>query len=222
MIDVVVTDLVVEPRAVGTLGLLLSDAERARACRFASDRDARRFVVARARLRQLLGRRLAVAAGSVELARGAHGKPRLARDRDATLRFNASRSGDVAVYAFASGREVGVDVESIRANPDAEGIVARWFTPREQAAYRALDHTRKPLAFLACWTRKEAVVKALGEGLSCPLDRVEAGLAAGGPVRAGGHSWSVKTFFPAPGYVAAVAVGVSAGPQSLRPADGES
>src|SRR5204862_277059 len=101
---------------------------------FAFDRDVRRFVVARARLRQLLGERLGVSPASVDLARGAHGKPALARQgRDSDLRFNLSRSRDLAVYAFASGREVGIDVEAVRPMPDADAIVARWFSRREQA-----------------------------------------------------------------------------------------
>ena len=212
-IEIVVVGLALEPAAVRASASLLSDAERERASRFAFDRDARRFIVGRARLRQLLAARLGVRPESVELVYGPRGKPALAnpgRDRD--LRFNLSRRDDLAVYALSSGCEVGIDVEAIRPLPDADAIAARFFSRREHAAYRAVGPCDRLLGFFQCWTRKEAFIKALGAGLSHPLDSFDVSLAPGAPaellrvepVPGDDRSWRLASFCPAPGFVAAV------------------
>jgi 4'-phosphopantetheinyl transferase len=211
-IEVVVTRLDVGPEGVRASATLLSDAERQRASHFAFDRDRRRFTVARARLRRLLSARLGVRPESVELMYGAHGKPELARRlADSDLRFNVSHSDDVAVYAFARGREIGIDVEAIRVIRNADDIAAHFFSLRENESYRALDPRDKPLGFLNCWTRKEAFIKALGVGLYHPLDRFDVSLAPGEPAKIlrvestpGDHyGWRMESFSPAPGFVAA-------------------
>lgn len=180
---------------------------------FAFDRDRDRFVVARARLRELLGSRLGVRPEAVELECGAHGKPALAgRFADTNLRFNVSHCDDIAGYAFSSGREVGIDVEAIRALPDADDIAARFFSRRENAAYQALEPRDRPLGFFQCWTRKEAFIKALGEGLSHPLDSFDVSLAPGEPARilriestpGDDRGWRLESLTPAPGFAAAV------------------
>jgi 4'-phosphopantetheinyl transferase len=214
-VEVVATTLDVGRDCVRALTALLSEAERQRAGRFAFDRDRRRFIVARARLRQLLAARLGVAPESVELAYGTHGKPALARrSTDSDLRFNVSHSEEVAVYAFAAGREVGIDVEVVHAITDADDIAARSFSRRENEAYLALDPRDKPLGFFNCWTRKEAFIKALGDGLSHPLDRFEVSLTPGEPARivhvesTPGErcGWTLHGFSPGPGLVGAVVV----------------
>src|SRR2546428_651220 len=125
-IDVVVTRLDLRPAAVRALAVWLSDAERIRASRFAFDRDRRRFVVTRARLRQLLGVRLDVRPESVELVYGERGKPALARGyAGSDLRFNVSDSDDVAGYAFSPGREMGIDVEAVRVILEADDVGER-------------------------------------------------------------------------------------------------
>jgi 4'-phosphopantetheinyl transferase len=213
-VEVVVARLAVGPAAVRASAALLSDAERHRAGRFAFDRDARRFVVARARLRRLLATRLGVRPESVEFVYGAHGKPALARPGpDSDLRFSVSHCNEVAVYAFAYGREIGIDVEALRVIRDADTVAARAFSRRENEAYRALDPCDKPLGFFNCWTRKEAFVKALGDGLSYPLDRFDVSLTPGEPARllrvedtpGDDCGWMVDEFSPAPGYVGAIA-----------------
>ncbi len=213
-IEFVVTHLTVEPAAVRASVVLLSDDERHRASRFVFDRDASRYIVARARLRQLLGARLSVPPPAVEFVYGAHGKPALARRfADSGLCFNISHCGDVAVYALAYGRAIGIDIEAIRVIGDADAIAARLFARRENEAYQALDPRDKPLGFLNCWTRKEAFIKALGDGLSHPLDRFDVSLAPGEPAKilrventqGDDSGWSLDSFFPAPGYVAAIA-----------------
>lgn len=214
-IDVVVTRLDLRPAAVRALAAWLSDAERQRAGRFNFERNRRRFVVARARLRQLLGVRLNVRPESVELVYGERGKPALARGyADSDLRFNVSHSDDVAVYAFSPGHEIGIDVEAVRVIRDADGIAARFFSRRENEAYLTLNQRDKPLGFFNCWTRKEAFIKALGDGLYHPLERFDVSLAPGEPARilrvdnAPGDDcgWRMESFSPAPGLVAAVVV----------------
>jgi 4'-phosphopantetheinyl transferase len=158
----------------------LSADECDRAGRFVFERDRRRFIVGRARLRQLVALRLGIRPEAVEFAYGPRGKPRLSsRFASADLRFNVSHSAGLAVYAFARGREVGIDVEAVRALPGADQVAARFFSRRENEAYRALDAGDRPLGFFNCWTRKEAFIKALGDGLHCPLDSFEVSLVPG-------------------------------------------
>ena len=212
-VEIVATGLAVEPAAARAAIAFLSDAERQRASRLAFDRDRRRFVVARARLRQLLGARLDVRPEAVELVYGAHGKPALApRFAASDLRFNVSHCDDLAVYAFSHGREVGIDVEAVRVMGDADDLAARFFSRREHGAYRVLHPRDKPLGFFQCWTRKEAFIKALGDGLSHPLDRFDVSLAPGEPARVlrvegapeDHRRWHMESFAPALGFVAAV------------------
>ncbi|MGH8772735.1 MAG: 4'-phosphopantetheinyl transferase family protein [Burkholderiales bacterium] len=203
------------PEAVWASARLLSDAERQRANRFALDRDRRRVIVARAPLRELLAARLGVEPETVELTYGAHGKPALARRfAELDLRFNISHSGELAVYAFAAGREIGIDVKKTRILRDADDIAARFFSRREIETYHALEPRDRPQGFFNCWTRKEAFVKALGDGLSHPLDRFDVSLAPGKPAKIlrvestpGDHcGWRMESFCPASGLVAAVVI----------------
>lgn len=209
------TRLDLTPRAVTALAELLSDDEQQRASRLVFQRDRARFIVARARLRQLLGARLGVSAASVEFSYGARGKPALAaRFADCGVRFNVSHSEDVAVYGFAADREVGVDVEAVRELPDADEIAARCFSVRECEAYLALAAHDRPLGFFNCWTRKEAFIKAIGDGRSQSLERFDVSLAPGEPAkilrvggRAGEHcGWRLQGFAPAPGFVAGIVI----------------
>jgi len=210
--EVVVARLPVGADAERASEAVLSVAERHRANRFVLDRDRRRFIACRARLRQLLGERLGVPPASVELAYGARGKPVLApRFNGSALRFNLSHCGNLAVYAFSSRTDVGIDVEAIRVVDEADLIAAESFSPREREMYRDLPARDKPLGFLNCWTRKEAFVKAIGAGLAHPLDSFDVSLAPGEPARIlrvqntdGDCGWRIGSFFPAPGFVAAV------------------
>ena len=147
--EVVVARLDSSPEDLPARQAVLSAAERARAGRFFFDRDRRRFIAARARLRELLGERLGVPPEAVELAYGANGKPYLA---GGGLHFNVSHCDDVALFGFASS-EIGVDIEALR--------------PGECRA------------FLRRWTRYEALAKAIGVGLSMSADALDAACAAG-------------------------------------------
>ena len=213
-VEVVLLRVDAEPAATEELARCLSDAERARASRFVFQRDRRRFIVGRARLRHLLASRLGTRAERIELGYGPRGKPRLAGGYAASdLRFNVSHCEGVALYAFASDREVGVDVEAVRELRDADAIAARFFSPRENQSYLALDPRDRPRGFFNCWTRKEAFIKALGEGLHYPLAGFDVSLAPGEPariLRVGDTShdgrWCLESLLPAPGMVAAVVV----------------
>lgn len=193
----------------------LSAEERQRAARLATADLRRRYVAARSILRRLLGSRLGLAPQAVELACGRYGKPALAGACAATdLHFNLSHCDGLAVFALAEGAEVGVDIERLRPIPIAERLVDRFFSRREQASYRALPPQHKLLGFFNAWTRKEAFVKATGEGLHHPLDAFDVSLAPGAPAclervgEVGGEScgWALHSFRPAPGFVGALVV----------------
>jgi 4'-phosphopantetheinyl transferase len=187
------------PHEARALALSLSQAERSRAARFRFDRERRRFIVARARLRELLAERLDVPPESIEFVYAREGKPALAkRFARSGWRFNLSHCGELALYAFSRAGEVGVDVEAVHAIAEADAIAARVFSRREHEAYRALAPTERPLAFFRCWTRKEAFVKALGDGLAVPLERLDASAPPCG--------WSIESFSPEAGFIGAVAV----------------
>jgi len=213
--EVMVTRLDVEPDEVRVLATLLSEPERERANRFVFDRDRRRFIVARARLRQFLSTRLATPPESVGLIYGKHGKPALAAPyADSGVRFNVTHSAEIAAYAFSTRREIGIDVEAVRTIPDADAIAARFFSPRENEAYLALNLRDRAQGFFNCWTRKEAFIKAIGDGLYYPLGCFEVALAPDEPARIlrvqGVHGddcgWRMEGFSPASGFVAAVVV----------------
>jgi 4'-phosphopantetheinyl transferase len=191
--EVVVARLDAPADEVRALLASLSPDEKARAHRFRFEHLRRRFVVARGRLRQLLGALLGSKPDAVELAYGANGKPRTLDNR---VRFSVSHCEDVALFAFSRDAEVGVDVEAIRPIQEADAIAAQVFSPREKQAYAELAARDKPLGFLQCWTRKEALVKGLGEGLSLPLEQFDIAHAPG---------WRLHSFFPLPGFIGAVA-----------------
>ena len=212
-LDVVATRLDVAPEAVRAAAALLSQSERQRANRLAIHNGSSRFIVARATLRRLLAARLDVQPEEIELVYGARGKPALGPSFAASgLHFNVSHCDDLAVYAFSWGREIGVDVESVRWFPDADDVAARFFSPRENETYAALDSLARPLGFFNCWTRKEAFIKALGDGLNHPLDSFDVSLAPNESAKilrvenTPGErcGWRMDSFFPAPGFVAAV------------------
>jgi 4'-phosphopantetheinyl transferase len=161
--------------AIGCAADLLDDDERHRASRFVFERDHRRFVIAHAWVRILLGRCLSRRPESLRFVAGPHGKPALA-DAAIDLRFNLSHAGERALVALALGRDVGVDIEEER-QIDALELASRFFAPAESEALRALAPSERIPAFFRCWTRKEAFIKALGEGLSFPLREFEVSVA---------------------------------------------
>lgn len=150
---------------------LLADDERQRARQFHFHRDRRAFTVAKGAARRILAHYLDADPRSLTFDRGTFGKPFL---RSGELQFNLSHSGEFALLAVAREREVGVDVEEIREIEDAAMIAERYFSPGESKKLcTVLGSTQRATAFFNCWTRKEAFIKAIGEGLSHPLDTFE-------------------------------------------------
>jgi 4'-phosphopantetheinyl transferase len=149
------------------LETLLAPDETARAARLRVDRDRRAFVGARAVLRLLLSGYTGMGAAELGFRYGPHGKPALAGA--AGLAFNVAHSGALAFYAVARAREVGVDVEPIDDSFPFAEVQARVLTPRERATLRCLAGRERTRAFFVCWTAKEALMKARGDGLAGPL-----------------------------------------------------
>lgn len=193
----------------------LDTVERARADRYRFRDVSERFVVARGRLRAILGRLLDCPAAAVPLTTGPQGKPLLNRSQprgDSDWQFNLSHSGDWGLVAVSRGRRVGVDLERIDASRNVLALANRFFAPAEAAALGALSGAEQVAAFYAVWTRKEAFLKALGDGLSFPLDEFEVSVSPAEPPQlisirqdaAAAREWQVAAGCPTPGYWAAV------------------
>jgi 4'-phosphopantetheinyl transferase len=150
------------------LGAHLSADERDRAARFRLAPDRERYVVARGLLRELLAQHLGVAPRDPTFAYNRWGKPSLSPP--SPLELNVAHTRGLIGLAFTLGRKVGIDVERLDRTVNAQKLADRFFTPAEAAALRRLDERDRPAAFLRSWTRKEAFVKAHGEGLSRSLE----------------------------------------------------
>ena len=194
---------------------LLAANEIERADRFYFAKDRTRFAVARGAMRQLLAAYLNLDAREIGFVYGPQGKPDLAAPQSASgLRFNLSHSGEIALLAVARGMELGVDVEQIRSDFASGEIATRFFSPEECAKLATLNADQAVDAFFNCWTRKEAYIKARGEGLFIPLDSFEVAFAPGEEpallqVKSGDENfsrWRFHALHPGPGYKAALAV----------------
>ena len=164
-------DLSAADTCVPTPESVLSLDERARAARLVQGENRRRFVVSRAVLRCLLSQYAEVAPEQLRFDYGPHGKPELASTGLAQgLGFNMSHSGDVILYAVARGRSIGIDVEHERPRSNFMRIAERFFSVEEYEALHAFPDRDRPSAFFRCWTRKEAYVKARGDGIAAGLD----------------------------------------------------
>ena len=190
----------------------LSPDEIARADRFHFPRDRQHFVVARGLLRNFLAAYLGVNSSELRFSYGAQGKPFLLLDGQAQINFNVSHSHGRAAYAFSRGRELGIDLEYVKEDFDDELVAKRFFSRAEVLALRTVPPEIRKQAFFNCWTRKEAYIKARGEGLSMPLDQFDVTLRPGEPVALLNNyreerevsRWSMESI-PAPeGYVGAL------------------
>jgi 4'-phosphopantetheinyl transferase len=159
--------------------LSLDECERADRFRFENLR--RSYVLSRGGLRILLGHYLGCSPNKIELLYGPKGKPGLRQET--RLRFNTSHSGEMALHAFAYDCELGVDVEQLRELDDPEAIAARFFSSAEISELLSLRPRDRGLAFLRCWTRKEAYIKSIGDGLAIPLDHFQVTFLPGVPAR---------------------------------------
>ncbi len=201
----------------------LAPDEEMRAERFRQDRLRESFTLARGALRTILGLYLNIDPKQVQFAYGAHGKPAL--DPVCNLCFNASHSGDLAVFAFALDCELGVDMELVRRLDDLKQIARRFFCAEEVAELLSLNPEEQQQAFFQCWSRKEAYIKATGEGLSAALDTFQVSLLptqGAAMIQIGGsveraQEWTLHDFKPASTYQAALAYRDRPRPFTLHP-----
>lgn len=193
----------------------LSAEERDRADRFRADRHRRRFIVAHAALRLVLGRYLEWEPQRLVFESGPYGKPHLAfPSTSPAICFNLSHSADLALLSLAVEREVGIDLEHIRPVDSLRRLTERYFAPGEQHAILNAPPEEQVTLFFRCWTQKEAVLKAIGTGLVFPLDQICLALGADGSARLESirgdqeeaQRWWLASFEPAVGYLAAVAL----------------
>lgn len=204
------------PLPMSALEDTLDRSEYARASNFHFQRHRLRYVAARGLLRMLLGRYLNVDPSAVLIQYGPFGKPALAQDEGCIqhLSFNLAHSDGVALIAVTRNRDVGVDVERVRPLRNLERLAERVLSGRERAWLAALDDADRVHAFYRCWTRKEAFLKALGHGLTRPLDRFEVSMWSREPARLVRIEWapeeigrwSIAQLEPVAGYGAALAV----------------
>ncbi|HEY6397456.1 MAG TPA: 4'-phosphopantetheinyl transferase superfamily protein, partial [Solirubrobacteraceae bacterium] len=176
--------------AVQRFRALLSDDELERADRFRFEGHRSRYIVGRGQLRSLLARYLDAQPAALRFEYGEFDKPALAGGSD--LYFNLAHSDGVVLYAITRAAEVGIDVEVEELRPRDERLAERFFSPSEAAMLRSLPRSERPRAFLRCWTRKEAFLKARGDGLQLALDAFDVSLAPGQPVAVTRTEWSTS------------------------------
>jgi 4'-phosphopantetheinyl transferase len=164
-------DLKVSLDRASQLSGLLAPDEQSRACRFLDARRRGRSVASRGILRELLAGYLDEPPDRISITTGRAGKPRL--DRHRWLKFSVSHAGDRALFAFARDREIGVDIERIAPARASTAVAAHFFSSRERSAIANLSPDQRTRAFFTCWSRKEALVKATGEGMSAALESIE-------------------------------------------------
>ncbi len=186
---------------------LLNDAEKNQAQRFVFEKDRNRFTVAHAILRLILGQYLEEPPETLEFTTGPMGKPAL--PHNSPLRFNLSHSHHLILYAFSLARELGVDIEKQRDQLVNQEIVRNCFSTREQTEWNNLDPGLQETAFYLGWTRKEAYLKARGDGLLASLCDFDVSLTPDQPAvltSEDADRWDLVSFCPEPGSVASLVV----------------
>jgi 4'-phosphopantetheinyl transferase len=186
---------------------LLNDDEKVRAQRFAFDRDRNRFAIARSILRLILGRYLEKPPTAIKFNKGIAGKPALTCS--SSLRFNLAHSEALVLLAFALNREIGIDVEHVRSNSLNAEVVSNYFSDREQQEFRQLAPELRDEAFYLGWTRKEAYLKARGEGLRAGLRSFDVSLNPHEPAvltSDDAERWELHSLRPKAGFVGALVV----------------
>lgn len=205
-----------DPATVQRLYEILNPDERRRADKYHFQKDRDHFVVARGALREILSAYIRISPARIRFSYNRYGKPALSDGEPFAdlLRFSVSHSHGIALYGLTQGREIGIDIEHIRADFASLDIAEHFFSPAEVESLRAVPANQQTDAFFCCWSRKEAYIKALGKGLSHPLKEFAVSLAPGLPARllnAGNDPhetarWSMLELFPADGYAAALVV----------------
>lgn len=207
--------LSVSPASLRTCQVLLSPTENDKACRFYREVDRHRYIVARGSLRRLLGHYCQADPAQLRFRYNSYGKPFLCDDHGSpNLQFNLSHSQDLALIGFTLNRGIGVDIEFNRPKVDFAHIADEFFSVREAQELRALPESARLQAFYRCWSRKEAYIKALGQGMSFPLNQFSVSVAPDAPaqlVHVHSHDqeagrWEMFDLSPASGYSAAMIV----------------
>jgi 4'-phosphopantetheinyl transferase len=203
------------PSYVQSLKAILSADERDRAGRFHFQKDHDHYVVGRGTVRTILGRYLGAGPSRLRFCYTYYGKPALEKEFEGeSLRFNLSHSHGLALLGVTRDREIGVDIERIRPGISEEGIAERFFSDKEVRALRGLPGDLQDVGFFNCWTRKEAYIKAKGEGLSMPLAIFDVSLVPGEPAALletrgdplESARWSLRELAAPPDFAAAIAV----------------
>lgn len=214
------------------LKAVLSEEEVLRSERFRFDKDRLSYVVSHAMLRIVLGKALRDDPSSFCFGTEGNGKPFLSdpRPSEHRVRFNLSHSHGITLLAVCLDLEVGVDVEQVRPTRDVTEIVDRFFASSESIAFKAIAPSRKTETFFRAWTRKEAILKGLGVGITQGLDKAEVSFSEDGdprvirldPAWGDATQWRLWKLDPAPGFCAALAcktsgAGVRVGLGSWQP-----
>ena len=214
-IHVWATSLAVDPSILQKLSSTLTpdEMERAKRYKFAIHRN--RFIAGRGALRAILALYLGTEAAALRFAYLENGKPDLGgKFAKAGIDFNLAHTGDLALLAITRIGPVGVDVEYVRPIKNVDELVARFFSSRENKLFQKVPAAEKPSAFFNLWTRKEALLKATGEGITRSLDLVEVSFLPGEPARllaisgdeSAARRWMMKELSPADGFTGAVTV----------------
>jgi 4'-phosphopantetheinyl transferase len=197
----------------------LSADELERASRFRFEKHRAQFVLTRGTLRSLLGSYLGVSPREISFQYSKHNKPSLTEAANLrNIHFNVSHTEGMAIFGFTLAGRIGVDIESLRTDFHAEEIAERFFSASERSALREIPPPARYESFFRIWTRKEAYIKALGEGLSHPLHEFDvsfdeaAALLATRPDGAEAERWHLENLAIAPGFIAAAAVETDAAP----------
>lgn len=201
-----------QPAAVlAELQTVLSEEERTRAGRFHFQKHQNAFIAGRGILRLLLSGQTGIHPKDLQFKYTQHGKPFLA---GSDIHFNLSHSGGIVLYGLSPDRQVGIDIEQIRPLKELEQIAKNHFSPEEYHQLSSVREDDRLAAFFRCWTRKEAFIKAIGEGISFPLQEFTVSLKAGYPAKLmsvrgsveNTHRWSMHDVEVPEGYAAALVV----------------
>jgi 4'-phosphopantetheinyl transferase len=212
--------LSLNPTVVASFISVLSDDEQIRAQRFRFDIGRTEFIVSRGTLRLLIEAYQGISARQLQFAYSEYGRPSLANTAScASIEFNISHGGGFALLAFSRFHRIGVDVEKVRRDFEPLDISENYFSLSERAVLRGVPAELRHEAFFRCWTRKEAFIKALGEGLSHPLDAFDVSIAPGSTAallstRPNGDEaarWMLRDVAVPEDYVAALAVELNRG-----------